>query len=226
VIGKGGRGTADHFGLPVDVLMGTFSKSLASQGGYICASKDVIDWIKHKARTFMFSAALAPASTAAALTALRILRRQPEMVDQLLTNARFLKNAFDSLGLNTMNTETSVVPVFVGDDRVALKICQQLLELGIFTTPVVYPAVPKGEAVIRCSLMATHSQTDLQKALEAFSRRRGAEHRVHRCRGTIHIQQPSDRPLHRRSLQARLRPHGVRRPASGPAWHARDAERD
>lgn len=169
VVGRGGRGTADHFGLPVDVLMGTFSKSLASQGGYICASKDVIDWIKHKARTFMFSAALAPASTAAALTALRILRKQPEMVDRLLANARFLKEAFNSLGLNTMGTETSVVPVFIGDDRVALKVCQQLLELGIFTTPVVYPAVPKGEAVIRCSLMATHTEEDLQKAIDAFT---------------------------------------------------------
>ena len=169
VVGKGGRGTANHFNLPVDILMGTFSKSLASQGGYICGSGDAIDWIKHKARTFMFSAALAPASTAAAQAALRILRSSPEMVDHLLANAKYLKEAFNSLGLNTMGTQTSVVPVFIGDDRVALKICQQLLELGVFTTPVVYPAVPKGEAVIRCSLMATHTRTDLNRAIDAFT---------------------------------------------------------
>lgn len=170
VVGKGGRGTANHFGLPVDVLMGTFSKSLASQGGYICASSDVVDWIKHKARTFMFSAALAPASTAAALMSLKILRNQPEIVEQLHSNAQYLKNAFDSFGFNTMDTETSVVPVFIGDDRVALKVCQDLLAAGVFTTPVVYPAVPKGEAVIRCSLMATHTKEDLDRAISAFEK--------------------------------------------------------
>lgn len=170
VIGEGGRGTASHFNLPVDILMGTFSKSLASQGGYICSSRDVVDWIKHKARTFMFSAALAPASTAAALKALRILRQQPEIVTQLQSNAAYLKKAFEDLGLNTMGSETSVVPVFIGDDRVALKVCQDLLELGVFTTPVVYPAVPKGEAVIRCSLMSTHTKIDLDKAINGFAK--------------------------------------------------------
>ena len=170
VIGKGGRGTASHFNLPVDVLMGTFSKSLASQGGYICASKDVIDWIKHKARTFMFSAALAPSSTAAALKSLQILRKQPEMTEQLNENARYLQSAFDSFGLNTMGTQTSVVPVFIGDDKVALQVCQDLLNLGVFTTPVVYPAVAKGEAVIRCSLMATHTKNDLNKGTSAFEK--------------------------------------------------------
>lgn len=170
VVGRGGRGTASHFDLPVDVLMGTFSKSLASQGGYICGSKETIDWIKHKARTFMFSAALAPASTAAALKALQILKDQPEIVDRLHSNAQYLKEAFDSFGFNTMNTETSVVPVFIGDDKVALKVCQELLTLGVFTTPVVYPAVPKGEAVIRCSLMATHTQGDLDRAIDAFKK--------------------------------------------------------
>lgn len=170
VVGKDGRGTASHFNLPVDILMGTFSKSLASQGGYICGSSETIDWIKHKARTFMFSAALAPASTSAAFMALKILREQPEIVEQLHRNASYLKEAFQSFGFNTLGTETSVVPVFIGDDKVALKVCQELLNEGVFTTPVVYPAVPKGEAVIRCSLMATHTQNDLDRAIAAFEK--------------------------------------------------------
>jgi 8-amino-7-oxononanoate synthase len=168
VIGKGGRGTASHFNLPADVIMGTFSKSLASQGGYIVGSFEMIDWLRHKARTFMFSAALAPASTAAALKALEILATEPQRVDKAMGNAAYLKRGFDSMGLNTMNTHTTIVPVFVGDDTVALGICQKLLEVGVFTTPVVYPAVPKGEAVIRCSVMPTHTKEDLDRALGAF----------------------------------------------------------
>jgi len=168
VIGRGGRGTPSHFGLPADIIMGTFSKSLASQGGYIAGSQEIIDWLRHKARTFMFSAALAPASTAAALKALEILATEPQRVDKALGNAAYLKRGFDSMGLNTMGTETTIVPVFIGDDTVALGICQKLLEVGVFTTPVVYPAVPKGQAVIRCSVMPTHTKEDLDKALAAF----------------------------------------------------------
>ncbi|MEQ1877503.1 MAG: pyridoxal phosphate-dependent aminotransferase family protein [Bdellovibrionia bacterium] len=168
VVGVGGRGTASHFGLPTDILMGTFSKSLASQGGFICADAKVIDWLRHKARTFIFSAALAPASAAAALSALRILREEPQRVEQVRVNAAHLKNAFDAIGLNTLGTETCVVPVFIGDDETALYVCQELLKRGVFTTPVVYPAVRKGQAMIRCSVMATHTRTDLDTAIEAF----------------------------------------------------------
>lgn len=169
VIGQGGRGTASHFGLPVDILMGTFSKSLASQGGFICASKDVIDWIRHKARTFMFSAALAPASTASALKSLQILGEQPDIVTKVQSNAEYLKAQIDGLGLDTMGTQTCIIPIFIGDDQVALRVCEGLLDLGVFTTPVMYPAVPKGQAVIRCSVMATHTLKDLDRAIAAFS---------------------------------------------------------
>ncbi|HEX4925192.1 MAG TPA: pyridoxal phosphate-dependent aminotransferase family protein [Bdellovibrionales bacterium] len=169
VVGPGGRGTAAHFGLPTDVLMGTFSKSLASQGGFICADKLVIDWLRHRARTFIFSAALAPASAAAALAALRILKEEPQRVDQVRSNATYLKKAFDEAGLNTMGTETCVVPVFIGDDETAFGVCQELLKMGVFTTPVVYPAVRKGQAMIRCSVMATHTKEDLDTAIKAFT---------------------------------------------------------
>ncbi len=167
-IGEGGRGTSSHFQLKPDVLMGTFSKSFASQGGFICGSKELIEWIQHKARTFMFSAALAPASAAAALEALRILKEEPMLVARVRENAQYLKNAFDKIGLNTMNTETCVIPVYVGADEGALYLCQQLLEKGVFVTPVVYPAVPKGQAIIRCSVMASHTKEDLDTAIAAF----------------------------------------------------------
>jgi 8-amino-7-oxononanoate synthase len=168
-IGTGGRGTADHFGLKPDILMGTFSKSFASQGGYVCGSQELIEWLRHKSRTFMFSAALAPASAASALKALQVLKEEPQLVARVKENAQYLKSAFEKIGLNTMGTQTCVVPVYVGADEGALYICQQLLEKGIFTTPVVYPAVPKGQAVIRCSVMATHTKDDLDKAIHAFT---------------------------------------------------------
>jgi 8-amino-7-oxononanoate synthase len=167
-IGEGGRGTGSYFKLKPDVLMGTFSKSFASQGGYVCGSAELIEWLRHKARTFMFSAALAPASSASALEALRILKNEPELVNKVRENAAYLKNAFERIGLNTMGSETCIVPVFIGADEGALYLCQQLLEKGVFTTPVVYPAVPKGQAVIRCSVMATHTKEDLDKAIVAF----------------------------------------------------------
>ncbi|MGE3973093.1 MAG: aminotransferase class I/II-fold pyridoxal phosphate-dependent enzyme [Bdellovibrionales bacterium] len=168
VIGPGGRGTGAHFQLTPDILMGTFSKSLASQGGFICGSKQLIEWFRHKSRTFMFSAALAPASAAAAAKALDILVEEPDRVEKVQKNAKYLKEAFDGLGLNTLGTETCVVPVFIGDDQVSLGVCKTLLDLGVFTTPVIYPAVRKGQSLIRCSVMATHTESDLQKAVEAF----------------------------------------------------------
>lgn len=168
VVGPGGRGTGAYYNLKADILMGTFSKSLASQGGFICASKEVVDWLRHRARTFMFSAALAPASAAAALRALEILIEEPERVARVQENAKYLKAAFDDIGLNTLGTETCVVPVFIGDDQTALGVCQQLLKLGIFTTPVLYPAVRKGQSLIRCSVMATHTKDDLDRAIVAF----------------------------------------------------------
>ncbi len=169
VIGKGGRGTASYFGKEADIIMGTFSKTFASQGGFIASHRQICEWLRVKARTFMFSAALAPAAAAAALKALQILRDEPEIVDCVQKNALYLKKGFEAAGLNTMGTETCVIPVFIGSDEMSFLICQQLLKAGIFTTPVPYPAVPKGHAIIRCSVMATHTQEDLNRAIEAFA---------------------------------------------------------
>jgi glycine C-acetyltransferase len=116
----------------------------------------------------MFSAALAPASAASALKALQVLKAEPHLVQQVQDNADYLRKAFQKIGLNTMNSETCVVPVFIGADEGALYVSQQLLEKGIFTTPVPYPVVPKGQAVIRCSVMATHTKEDLDKVIAAF----------------------------------------------------------
>lgn len=169
VVGDGGRGTASHFNLPADIVMGTFSKSLASQGGFIAGNAEIVDWLRHKARSFMFSAALAPASTAAALKALDVLVEEPHRVTQANENAAYLLKGLNDLGYDTCKTETVIIPVFVGDDMACLSVCQTLIKLGIFTTPVVYPAVPKGEALIRCSVMPTHTKDDLDMALKAFA---------------------------------------------------------
>lgn len=168
VVGPGGKGTGAIWDLKADILMGTFSKSLASQGGFICASTEIVDWMRHKARTFMFSAALAPASVASAMKALEILIEEPGRVALAQDNAKFLKTAFEEIGLNTLGSTTCVIPIFVGDDQTALGVCQKLLSLGVFTTPVVYPAVRKGQALIRCSVMATHTKEDLTRAIEGF----------------------------------------------------------
>ncbi len=165
-IGKTGKGSSEYYDIMPDILMGTFSKSLASQGGFIAASTDVIDWIKHKGKTFMFSAALAPAATAAALEALKILIKTPELVKEVNDKAAFLKKGFDDIGFDTMGSKTCVIPILIGDDKLALKLSSDLIKRGVFVTPVVFPAVPKGQALIRCSVMATHTKNELQKAVE------------------------------------------------------------
>lgn len=169
-IGQGGRGTANHFGVKSDLLMGTFSKTLASQGGFICGEKKAIEWIKHNSRPFIFTAALSPANAACVNAALKILMRTPSLVDDVNEKARYLKNGFDNLGLNTMGTETCIIPIFIGDDKAALKICNLLLKEGVFATPVVFPAVPKNHAVIRCSVIATHTLNDLDVGIRAFEK--------------------------------------------------------
>jgi 8-amino-7-oxononanoate synthase len=170
VVGEGGRGTASHFNLPADIIMGTFSKSFASQGGFVVGSLELIEWLRHKARTFMFSAALAPSSTAAAMKALDILKAEPQLITKAAENAAYFKKGIDQLSLNTLGTETTIIPVLIGDDAVTLGVCQTLLKLGIFTTPVVYPAVAKGSALIRCSVMPTHTKADLDLAIAAFAK--------------------------------------------------------
>ncbi|RZA07558.1 MAG: pyridoxal phosphate-dependent aminotransferase family protein [Proteobacteria bacterium] len=171
VLGPAGRGTPHHFGLndEVDLMMGTFSKSFASLGGFVAGKKDIIHYIKHKSRAFMFSASLPPASAAAVLECVRIIQEEPEMVEKLWKNARKMKAGFEALGFDTMGTQTPVIPVLIGDDLKAFMFVKRLYELGVFATPVVSPAVPKGYALIRTSYMSTHEDKDLDFVLDVFA---------------------------------------------------------
>jgi 8-amino-7-oxononanoate synthase len=172
VLGPTGRGTAEHFGLEddVDLVMGTFSKSMASVGGFIAGDETVIDYIKHRARTLIFSAAPPPASVAAALATVEIMEREPERRARLWENARFFSEGLRSLGLDTAGSQTPVVPVVVGEDHAALAMVQRLDEEGVFVNCVLSPATPPGRALIRTSLMATHTREQLTRALEAIEK--------------------------------------------------------
>jgi 8-amino-7-oxononanoate synthase len=171
VLGPGGRGTPHHFGLnkEVDLVMGTFSKSFASVGGYIAGDKDVVHYIKHKSRAFMFSAALPPASAATVLECVKIIQEEPTIVDRLWKNARKMMAGFEALGYDTMGSQTPIIPLLIGDDLKAFMFVKRLYELGVFATPVVSPAVPKGYALIRTSYMSTHEEKDLDFVLDVFS---------------------------------------------------------
>jgi 8-amino-7-oxononanoate synthase len=172
VLGASGRGTAEHYGLEdeIDLVMGTFSKSMASVGGFISGDETVIDYIKHRARTLIFSAAPPPASVAAALATVEIMEKEPERRARLWENARFFSEGLRSLGLDTAGSETPVVPVVVGEDDAALAMVQRLHEEGVFVNCVLSPATPPGRALIRTSLMATHTREHLTRALEAIEK--------------------------------------------------------
>lgn len=172
VLGATGRGTAEHFGLEqdVDLVMGTFSKSMASVGGFIAGDATVIDYIQHRARTLIFSAAPPPASVAAALATVEIMEKEPERRGRLWENTAFFAEGVRSLGLDTGDSRTPVVPVVVGEDAVALTMVQRLHEEGIFVNCVLSPATPPGRALIRTSLMATHTREQLARALYAIEK--------------------------------------------------------
>jgi len=172
VLGKTGRGTAEHFGLEqdVDLIMGTFSKSMASVGGFIAGDATVIDFVKHRARTLIFSAAPPPASAAAALATIEIMDREPERRERLWENTRFFADGLRTLGFDTGESATPVVPVVVGEDMTALRMVHELQEEGIFVNCVLSPATPPGRALIRTSLMATHTRAQLSRALDGFEK--------------------------------------------------------
>jgi 8-amino-7-oxononanoate synthase len=170
VFGERGRGTPEHFGLEdeVDLVMGTFSKSLATVGGFIAGSAEVVDYIRHEARSEIFSAAPPPPSIAAAIKALEIIEREPERRKHLWENARFMKREFQALGFDTGQSESPVIPLVIGEDLQAFAMTRKLQEHGVFANPVVSPAVPQGRAMMRTSYMATHTAEHLDLALEAF----------------------------------------------------------
>jgi 8-amino-7-oxononanoate synthase len=171
VFGECGRGTPEHFAVEeeVDLLMGTFSKSLATVGGFVAGAAHVINHVRHTARSGIFSAALPPASVAAARSALDIVEREPERRKQLWENARYLKRELVALGFDTGDSTSPVIPIVVGDDNAVYRATIRLQELGVFANPVVSPAVPPGRAMIRTSCIATHTRDHLDRALEAFA---------------------------------------------------------
>ncbi len=170
VIGKGGRGSASHFGLDddVDLIIGTFSKSLASIGGFVAGPRKVMEWIKHFGRSMMFSASLPPASTAAALASLDVIEREPEIVDRLAANANHWREGLRQIGFDVGESSTPIVPVNVGDELTTVLFWRQLLDGGVYINPVIYPAVPMGKAMLRTSCMATHTSEHIERALEQF----------------------------------------------------------
>ncbi|HDM25503.1 MAG TPA: pyridoxal phosphate-dependent aminotransferase family protein [Thermoplasmatales archaeon] len=171
VMGKNGRGIAEHFGLEdkVDIIMGTFSKSLATIGGFIASCREVIEYVKHVGRALLFSASLAPPLVAAASMAFKIIETEPERREKLWENANFWLQGLKSLGFDTGYSETPIVPVIVGDEDKTYEMCRLLEENGVFVNAVVPPAVPPGRALLRTSVMATHTKTQLERALDAFA---------------------------------------------------------
>lgn len=167
-IGRNGSGTPDHFGLTdkVHLIMGTFSKSLASLGGFIASDAVTIDFLKHSSRPLIFSASMSPANTAAVLAALKIMIREPERIETLWRNTDLMRDGLKLLGFQTGASETPIIPVYCGDMVVALKMCHMLQEEGVFVNPVLPPAVPPGRALIRINLMATHTEEQISFALD------------------------------------------------------------
>ena len=170
VLGAGGRGTAEHFGLEddVDIIMGTYSKSLASIGGFIVGSRDVINYVKHHSRALIFSASPPPASVAAVIAALEIIDSEPERREKLWENTRKMQKGFREMGYDIGTSETPVVPVVVGEDMTAFIMTKRLQDEGVFVNPVVSPATPPGRALIRTSYMATHTTEQLDRVLGIF----------------------------------------------------------
>ena len=170
VMGEHGRGTAEHFGLEADadLVMGTFSKSLATVGGFVVGDSDIIDYVKHTARSLMFSAAPPPASVASVIKALEIIEREPERRARLWENTDYMKHEFTAMGFDTGESASPIIPLVVGDDMAAFRMTMRLQEEGVFVNPVVSPAVPEGRAMIRTSYMATHTREHLDRSLEAI----------------------------------------------------------
>ena len=171
-LGPQGRGTVHEFGLnkEVDIVMGTFSKSLGSMGGFIAGNAEMIEFLKHKARCFIFTASLAPAVAGGVFKALEVMQEETGRIEQLWRNTRKMHEGFKSIGFKIGTTQTPIVPILIGSEAKAFQFTQRLYEEGVFATPAIYPAVRYGEAIVRTSYMATHTEQDLDKVLEIFAK--------------------------------------------------------
>lgn len=172
VFGEGGRGTCNHFGVTddVDLVMGTFSKSFASLGGFIATDKEITNYLRHHSRSYIFTASITPASTAAALKAIDIMIAEPERQENLWKLTNFALEGFRNMGCEIGNTSTPIIPLFIRDNFKTFSITRDLLNEGIFVNPVVSPAVAPQDTLIRFSLMATHSKEQVEMALEKIQK--------------------------------------------------------
>jgi glycine C-acetyltransferase len=172
VFGRNGRGTIDHFGVHgrVDVQVGTLSKAIGVLGGYVAGSRDLIDFLYHRARPFLFSTSHPPAVAAACIAAIDVLLEEPQIIDRLWDNTRFFKAGLEGLGFNTGSSESPITPVIVGDGALAMKLSDQLFTAGVFAQGIAAPTVPPGRARVRTIVTATHTREELQFALDTFGR--------------------------------------------------------
>lgn len=172
VFGEGGRGVCHHFGLAddVDLIMGTFSKSFASLGGFIATDKEITNFLRHHSRSYIFTASITPASTAAALAALEIMEKEPDRQNHLWELTHYALDGFKQLGFEIGNTSTPIIPLYIRDNMLTFQITSELFEEGIFVNPVVSPAVAPQDTLIRFSLMATHTREQVTEALEKISK--------------------------------------------------------
>src|ERR1700748_962607 len=172
VIGKNGAGTASHFGLTdsVDLIMGTFSKSLASLGGFIAADYPTIDYLKHRARSLMFSASMPPGAVASVLAALEIIKTEPQRIQKLWDNTNYAKKLLLDEGFDLGPTESPILPIYVRDNDKTFLVTKHLQSSGVFVSPVVSPAVPSDSSLLRFSLMATHTFAQIDEAIEKIAR--------------------------------------------------------
>ncbi len=172
VLGHQGRGTADHFGLTdkVDLIMGTFSKSFGSLGGFIASDADTINYLKHNARSLIFSASMPPSNVAAVSRAIDIMLDEPERIQHLWDVSNYARKQFQERGFDTGRSETPIIPLFVRNSEKAFWLCSRLLEDGVFVTPVIAPAVPEDDVLIRFALMATHSFGQVDEAIDKITK--------------------------------------------------------
>jgi glycine C-acetyltransferase len=172
VLGRNGRGTIDHFGLHgrVDIQVGTLSKAVGVLGGYVCGSRDLIDYLYHRARPFLFSTSHPPAVAAACLAAFDILEQEPERIDSLWSNTRYFQESLRSRGFNTGQSETPITPIMVGEAKAALEFSRRLFDEGLLATGIGFPTVPEGKARIRAIVTATHTREQLDQAIEILTR--------------------------------------------------------
>ncbi len=172
VIGKTGHGIEEHFGLKnaVDIHMGTLSKTIPSIGGYLAGKKDLITFLKLSSRPFIFSASLPPVAVVTAKACFEVIESEPELITKLQNNIEHFKKGLSKMGYNTGNSETSIVPILIGDEEKTLQLCKKVNEEGIFICPILFPAVPKGTNRLRAHVLASHSYEDIEETLNVFEK--------------------------------------------------------